>query len=586
MQSFFKISSYLLFFLNLILLFLLGFENYISVNQWISPMGRLHPLVVHLPIGFVFFVLLLFVFKKDFEGQVFKNLIRFMLFLLALSTSLAALCGLLLSREGNATEQTMLLHKWSGSALSVLAYLSTIYYEKISIKFNYFVPIGLLGFFIFTLHKGAEITHGQNYLFQAFDDKKSQEIKETYSFSKVSESTLKEVNSPFCSVFPLSANSPALQADFFVTKKYEAKNLENLSKVKEQLVALNLSKMPINDNDLALLTKFENLETLNLNQTNVTGKGLASLKSLKKLQSISLVGIKINEQAITDLCTLPNLKKIYLWNTTLKPENVAILAKNHPKITFDYGKPEFENEVIKLNPPSILNENFIINKSTNIELKHIFKKALIRYTTDGSEPDSSTKNIYTAPIPIDNFTNIKAVASLDDWYTSKAIDYTFYKYSSVPDSIYFLSKTNDGFKHLKPKILIDTKLGSFTNPGDQMWIGWKETDFVGIFEFKKPKILKEVTVSYMLKAEADIMPPSLFEVWAGTNKNNLKLVSTVKPSTDLQKAGNIIASQNFLMKNEAYNYVKVVAVPMRKMPAWHGNKGKPAWLFIDEVFFN
>jgi len=41
--------------------------------------------------------------------------------------------------------------------------------------------------------------------------------------------------------------------------------LENLSKVSEQLVGLNLSKMPVKDDEISLITKFPNLEKLILN---------------------------------------------------------------------------------------------------------------------------------------------------------------------------------------------------------------------------------------------------------------------------------------------------------------------------------
>ena len=74
-----------------------------------------------------------------------------------------------------------------------------------------------------------------------------EEKEKTYPFAAASPTTIQKINSAFCAVFPLSQNSPALQADFFVREKFDKKKLEELLKVKEQLVVLNLGNMPVND---------------------------------------------------------------------------------------------------------------------------------------------------------------------------------------------------------------------------------------------------------------------------------------------------------------------------------------------------
>jgi Planctomycete cytochrome C. len=72
-----------------------------------------------------------------------------------------------------------------------------------------------------------------------------EETEKTYSFAAAPASTIQKLSGAFCSVFPLSQNSPALQADFFVREKFDRKKLEDLLKVKEQLVVLNLGNMPV-----------------------------------------------------------------------------------------------------------------------------------------------------------------------------------------------------------------------------------------------------------------------------------------------------------------------------------------------------
>lgn len=45
-------------------------------------------------------------------------------------------------------------------------------------------------------------------------------------------------------------NEPALQADFYLRQNYQRKCLAELLEVKEQLITLNLSNMPVKDEDL------------------------------------------------------------------------------------------------------------------------------------------------------------------------------------------------------------------------------------------------------------------------------------------------------------------------------------------------
>ncbi len=110
-----------------------------------------------------------------------------------------------------------------------------------------------------------------------------------YPFPAVSEEVIAKLNSPFLSLIPLYRNSPALRADFFTKEAFTVDALESLKSVKDQLVELNLSRMPVTDKQLAVIGKFANLEKLNLNFTNVSSD-LKPLNSLPHLKSLSLSG--------------------------------------------------------------------------------------------------------------------------------------------------------------------------------------------------------------------------------------------------------------------------------------------------------
>jgi mono/diheme cytochrome c family protein len=720
MTRFYKISSYLLLSFNLLLLFFLLFEAQVSLPFWMIPLGRMHPLLLHLPIGFAVILVLFLFLKNEIEVKSYEIFMKLLLTLTALSAAIVAIMGFFLSKEGGFDENLLQNHKWSGAGVSFLSYALVLLRKK---TFPFLaLPVGegwvglLLAIIAIAGHFGAGITHGENYLFEVFQSTKEktafsendamyqavifpiletkciachndQKVKgelnmssiekilkggkhgaiwkagdalnshliqranlpldekqhmppkgksqltieeialltawinegadikkvfknylassetkklamkfvntktntkaeKVYSFSMPSESSMKEVNTPFCTVFQFASNSPALQADFFVSKKYERKNLENLSKVSEQLVILNLAKMPIKDEDLALIANFPNLEKLNLNQTDITGNTLEQLKKCKNLESIALAGTKVSKENLQKILDLPNLKEVFVWNTAIDETTVAELIKKYAKIKFDRGGIDNPNEILKLNPPILVNEDFVIKSNTPIILKHTLKNIKIRYTLDGTEPDSTTQNIYEKPIVIDSYTKLKAIATKENWYASRRVEYSFFKSSFVPDSVYLLNLPDPKYSGKGGMTLKDLKKGPNDNFGDKAWLGFRETAFLGLFEFKNSQPLRDITISYLQKMDSFIMPPAVVEVWAGNTKNDLRLIQKTTPKQAQKMEGNANLGLQIPITQGSYKMIKLVIKPVAKLPVWHPGKGQKGWFFVDEVFFN
>ncbi len=130
-----------------------------------SFIGRFHPLVVHIPIGFLSLALLLEIpfFKKKF-------LVNSLLWLLSFVTSiLAVVLGLLLAQSGHYIDAQLSLHKWSGILLVILCGMGWI--ARIpNFKINPLLQKINNGLVLFTLlfvgHNGGGLTHGESYLYE------------------------------------------------------------------------------------------------------------------------------------------------------------------------------------------------------------------------------------------------------------------------------------------------------------------------------------------------------------------------------------------------------------------------------------
>jgi len=147
--------------------------------------GRFHPLVVHLPIGFLLLAIILFslsFFKNYFFLQ---KALPIILLLGASSAVAAAIMGWLLATEGGYEESTLAWHQWMGIAVAVIAIVSWLWMSGISLKIfdsknnskeesaeRIIRNKGNLGWLMAVLlvlisitgHLGGSLTHGDQYL--------------------------------------------------------------------------------------------------------------------------------------------------------------------------------------------------------------------------------------------------------------------------------------------------------------------------------------------------------------------------------------------------------------------------------------
>jgi hypothetical protein len=155
--------------------------------------------------------------------------------------------------------------------------------------------------------------------------KSLENIEQEYDFKAADDEIIESLNTFYRMVRPLSVESPALAVSFFSRNDYSSKSLEELGEIKNQIVSLRLSRMPVKDADLNFISKLKELQKLDLNFTDITGSGLDDLGSLEKLQVLSISGTKVKIDQLLPLVSNKNLRELSIWNTPISEKDVLKL---------------------------------------------------------------------------------------------------------------------------------------------------------------------------------------------------------------------------------------------------------------------
>ncbi len=133
-------------------------------SGWLGFLGRLHPSLVHLPIGFVVFLAALevaAVWPRFKEAAAARGLL---LFLSLVSMAVTAVCGWILSANGEYSAAILPCHQWPGTGLVLAVGVLWILFIRGRVK-AYRIGLGLtLVLLVFTGHYGGILVRGENYL--------------------------------------------------------------------------------------------------------------------------------------------------------------------------------------------------------------------------------------------------------------------------------------------------------------------------------------------------------------------------------------------------------------------------------------
>ncbi|HMQ46858.1 MAG TPA: chitobiase/beta-hexosaminidase C-terminal domain-containing protein [Saprospiraceae bacterium] len=396
-------------------------------------------------------------------------------------------------------------------------------------------------------------------------------------------STLQKIRAQGINLLPIAQGSPLLEADLSNDSNLNEKKLQWLKKASRQITRLDLSHTPVDDDMLAVLEKLPHLQHLSLHHTALQGPGLRFLKQAAWLQVLNIYATPVSDEALNALYQLPRLKDLYIWQTNISDAGIQQLKEHIPGIRVWTGmEHDTAFQAVQLNAPAIFPpDQEIFQDTMRVELKLNFKGVDIRYTLDGTEPDSNALR-YESPILLEATTLLRAKSFKTGWASSELTERQFVRARYRPQTIRLNKKPNPRYAAQGEKSLIDFNKGS-NRFSDGLWLGWEKENVEILLDLGEEKEVSSITLGALEDTNAYIFFPKGIKVAGGKKPGALTSIA----SRDIPTAPEpgLAKTFNFTLHFEPIRarYIRVDVLGNLVNPPWHAAPGAPCWVFLDEV---
>ncbi|MBK8557564.1 MAG: hypothetical protein IPL65_18230 [Lewinellaceae bacterium] len=135
-------------------------------------------------------------------------------------------------------------------------------------------------------------------------------------------------------------------------------------------------------------------------------------------------------------------------------------------------------------------------------------------------------------------------------------------------------------------VLIDGRMGS-SDLHSGAWLGFSGEDAVVDLTWKQAQSFSAINISALTNTGAWVYPPRKIEIWAtkGAGRDFQLVSETTLTTDDLSlKEGSRVYLVSFPKIQSTMLRIRIQS--WGSLPPGHPGAGNPAWLFLDEIFWN
>ncbi|MEO9803247.1 MAG: family 20 glycosylhydrolase [Reichenbachiella sp.] len=206
----------------------------------------------------------------------------------------------------------------------------------------------------------------------------------------------------------------------------------------------------------------------------------------------------------------------------------------------------------------------------------------IRYTEDGSTPNSSSQE-YQTPFPCVKTMVVKAAAFDGDTRLSEVSEMNYLSHLATGKNLEYQNVYNPKYNGGGDFGLIDGRFGSEESISFG-WQGFDATDFQVSIDLGEEINVKTISAGFLIDQSQWIFQPDevTFEI-SSNGKDFETIFQKVYDEARDQQVVQMIARPRAEELNVKARYVRVKAFHGTPIPSWHSGAGTRPWLFVDEI---
>ena len=209
--------------------------------------------------------------------------------------------------------------------------------------------------------------------------------------------------------------------------------------------------------------------------------------------------------------------------------------------------------------------------------------APIYYTLDSSEPTTASEK-YTDIIKIDKPCTLRTVAIRPSGSSKITKDEISFSKSSMKP-ITMLQPINKQYEFSGATVLVDGMTGNM-NYKTGRWIAFYTNDLEAVIDLKEVTEISSMTLHTCVEKGDWIFDTRGITVSVSDDNQTFKEVASEAYPAMKESDPNQIYTHELKFDPVKTRYVKVKALSEQKIPSWHGGKGNPGFLFVDEIILN
>ena len=205
----------------------------------------------------------------------------------------------------------------------------------------------------------------------------------------------------------------------------------------------------------------------------------------------------------------------------------------------------------------------------------------VRYTLDGAEPTEDSP-VYTKPIEIREDCTLLAKSEKEG---TRLLSKTFVSHKAMGRSATILTEPHPRYTFSCPDLLTDgiRGVGPY-NSGD--YAGWYNTPFEAVIDMGGKPYGSVTLCTFVFKYDYIFGPMDLTVYTSEDGENFTEAAHADYTLEGGYDDGNGTQEYTVTFPETSAKYLKVTAKTLEALPEWHSGKGRPGFLFVDEIVVN